>query len=204
MNYLNVLGSGGHSKVIFNLIQHATSFEVKLYDDAHSNNQIINNDLKIFGSINEQITGPSIIAIGNNRVRKNINSICFAADWVKLIHANAIIADDVSIGGGTVVMAGAIIQPGAKIGRHCIINTGACIDHDCIVGDFCHIGPNAALAGGVNVGEGSFIGIGSSIIPFITIGNWSTIGAGSAVIQDIPDNCIAAGVPAVIKKIVNE
>lgn len=204
MNYLNVLGSGGHSKVIINLIQYATSFEVKLYDDAHSNNQIINIDLKIFGPINKQITGPSIIAIGNNRVRKNINSICFAADWVKLIHANAIIADDVSIGGGTVVMAGAIIQPGAKIGRHCIINTGACIDHDCIVGDFCHIGPNAALAGGVNVGEGSFIGIGSSIIPFITIGNWSTIGAGSAVIQDIPDNCIAAGVPAVIKKIVNE
>jgi sugar O-acyltransferase (sialic acid O-acetyltransferase NeuD family) len=204
MNYLNVLGSGGHSKVIINLIQHATSFEVKLYDDAHSNNQIIKNGLKICGPINDQISGPSIIAIGNNRVRRKIHSICFTADWVKLIHDNAIIADEVSIGEGTVIMAGAIIQPGTKIGRHCIINTGACIDHDCVVEDFCHIGPNAALAGGVNVGEGSFVGIGSSVIPYITIGKWSTIGAGSAVIQDIPDNSIAAGVPAVIKKIINE
>jgi sugar O-acyltransferase (sialic acid O-acetyltransferase NeuD family) len=204
MNYLNVLGSGGHSKVIISLIPHAKYYEVKLYDDAHSNNQIIKNGLKICGPINDQISGPSIIAIGNNRVRRKIHSICFTADWVKLIHDNAIIADEVSIGEGTVIMAGAIIQPGTKIGRHCIINTGACIDHDCVVGDFCHIGPNAALAGGVNVGEGSFIGIGSSVIPYITIGKWSTIGAGSAVIQDIPDNCIAAGVPAVIKKIVNE
>jgi acetyltransferase EpsM len=204
MNYLNVLGSGGHSKVIISLIQHTNSYEVKLYDDAHSNNQIFKNGLKICGPINDQISGPSIIAIGNNRVRKKIHSICFTADWVKLIHANSIIANEVSIGEGTVIMAGAIIQPGTKIGRHCIINTGACIDHDCVVGDFCHIGPNAALAGGVNVGEGSFVGIGSSVIPYITIGKWSTIGAGSAVIQDIPDNCIAAGVPAVIKKIVNE
>jgi hypothetical protein len=111
MNYLNVLGSGGHSKVIISLIQHAKSYEVKLYDDAHSNNQIIKNGLKICGHINDQISGPSIIAIGNNRVRKKIHSICFTADWVKFIHANAIIADEVSIGEGTVIMAGSIIQP---------------------------------------------------------------------------------------------
>ena len=204
MNYLNVLGSGGHSKVMISLIKHATSFEMKLYDDAHSNNQIFNNDLKICGPINEQISGPSIIAIGNNRVRKNINSICFAADWVKLIHANAIIADDVSIGDGTVVMAGAIIQPGAKIGRHCIINTGACIDHDCVIDDYVHIAPGVALAGGVKVGEGTLIGVGSSIVPYVTVGKWATIGAGSAVVSDIPDYSTAVGVPAIIKKINNE
>ena len=101
-------------------------------------------------------------------------------------------------------MAGAIVQPGAKIGRHCIINTGACVDHDCIIEDFVHIGPNSALAGGVTVGEGTFVGIGSSVVPYVTIGKWSTIGAGSAVITDIPDNCMAAGVPALIKKILND
>jgi acetyltransferase EpsM len=101
-------------------------------------------------------------------------------------------------------MAGVIIQPGSTIGRHCIINTGACIDHDCFIEDFVHIAPKAALAGGVMIGEGTLIGIGSSIVPNVTIGKWSTIGAGAAVICDIPDNCIAVGVPAYVKKIENE
>ena len=35
-----------------------------------------------------------------------------------------------------------------------------------------------------------------SIIGKVTIGNNCTIGAGSVVTKDIPDNCIAAGVPA--------
>jgi sugar O-acyltransferase (sialic acid O-acetyltransferase NeuD family) len=198
MNYLNVLGFGGYSKVVISLIKHTTSYEVKLYDDAYSNNQLTNIDLKICGPINDQISGPSIIAIGNNYVRKKVDTICISAQWIKLIHSKAFIEDDVSIGNGTVIMAGAIIQPGVKIGCHCIINTGANIDHDCVVGDFCHIGPNAALSGGVKVGEGSFIGIGSSVIPYITIGKWSTIEAGSAVNQNISDNCNVAGVPAVL------
>ena len=177
---------------------------IYIYDDNVERHDDFLKGIKILGPINELLNGIAICAIGSNIVRRNITIKLTMVQWTTLIHPSSYVSSDVEIGEGTVIMAGAIIQPGAKIGRHCIINTGACVDHDCIIEDFVHIGPNSALAGGVTVGEGTFVGIGSSVVPYVKIGKWSTIGAGSAVVNDIPDNCMAAGVPAVIKKMLND
>jgi acetyltransferase-like isoleucine patch superfamily enzyme len=48
----------------------------------------------------------------------------------------------------------------------------------------------------VRIGAGSFIGIHSTILPNVTIGRGCVIGAGSVVTSDVPDYCVAAGVPA--------
>lgn len=48
----------------------------------------------------------------------------------------------------------------------------------------------------VHIGNHTFIGQRSLILPGITIGNNVIIGAGSLVNRDIPDNVVAAGVPA--------
>ena len=203
-NCLSILGFGGHSKVIIDIAQNLGVNIYGLYDDNPNNYSKNYNGIKVLGPINAIVSGTAVVAIGNNQIRKNIVDQSSPINWKTLIHPSSYISSNVEIGDGTVIMAGAIVQPGAKIGRHCIINTGACVDHDCIIEDFVHIGPNSALAGGVTVGEGTFVGIGSSVVPYVTIGKWSTIGAGSAVITDIPDNCMAAGVPALIKKILND
>jgi sugar O-acyltransferase (sialic acid O-acetyltransferase NeuD family) len=203
-NYLSILGFGGHSKVVLDLAKNLGLSISGLYDDNPSTYGKEYNGIKVLGPINSIASGTAVIAIGNNKIRKNIVDQSLPINWKVLIHPSSYVSLDAYIGEGTVIMAGAIIQPGANIGRHCIINTGACVDHDCIIEDFVHIAPNSALAGGVTVGEGTFVGIGSSVVPYVKIGKWSTIGAGSAVINDIPDNCMAAGVPAVIKKMLND
>ena len=54
----------------------------------------------------------------------------------------------------------------------------------------------------IHIKDGAHIGIGSIIIPGVTIGKGAVIGAGAVVTKDIPDYCIAVGVPAkVIKKL---
>jgi len=50
--------------------------------------------------------------------------------------------------------------------------------------------------GPVEIGDGTWIGIGVSILPNVKIGRNCVIGAGSVVTHDIPDFCVAAGVPA--------
>jgi acetyltransferase EpsM len=199
-----LLGIGGHSKVIVEILNLKGYKLQGLYDD----NQVTHNQefcgLKVSGPINFFESGSGVIAIGDNKIRKNINNRLIKVNWETLIHPSAIISKDVEIGEGTVIMAGAIIQPGVKIGKHCIINTGACIDHDCQINDYVHIAPNTSLAGGVYVGEGTLIGIGSSIIPNIKIGQWSKIGAGCIVINDQPDNCTVVGSPAKPIKFHNE
>ncbi|MBQ0159603.1 MAG: acyltransferase [Bacteroidales bacterium] len=50
--------------------------------------------------------------------------------------------------------------------------------------------------------DGAHIGIGSIIMPGVTVGKCAVVGAGAVVTKDIPDYCLAVGVPAkVIKKL---
>lgn len=51
-----------------------------------------------------------------------------------------------------------------------------------------------------HIGDNVIIGAGAKIIGDVAIGNNVSIGANTVVLDDIPDNCIAVGIPAVIKK----
>jgi acetyltransferase-like isoleucine patch superfamily enzyme len=54
----------------------------------------------------------------------------------------------------------------------------------------------------VSVGDGSWLGHGTIVLPGATIGRHVVVGANSVVTGDLPDNCVAAGVPArVIKQL---
>lgn len=52
----------------------------------------------------------------------------------------------------------------------------------------------------IHIQDGAHIGIGAIIMPGVTIGKGAVIGAGSVVTRDIPDYCVAAGVPAKVIK----
>ena len=48
--------------------------------------------------------------------------------------------------------------------------------------------------------DGAHLGIGCIIMPGVTIGKGAVIGAGAVVLKDIPDYCVAAGIPAKVIK----
>ncbi len=50
------------------------------------------------------------------------------------------------------------------------------------------------------LGDNVTIGSGANIIGPVHVGNNVEIGAGAVVIREIPDNCVAVGVPARITK----
>ena len=115
---------------------------------------------------------------------------------ITLVHPESVIAEDVTIGQGSVVLAGAVIDPRSQIGRYTIINNNVVISHGCQIEDGVHICPGANIAGDVQIGQGTWIGIGSNVVDKITIGRGSYIGAGSVVTKDIPDFVLAYGNPA--------
>ncbi len=83
------------------------------------------------------------------------------------------------------------------------------IDESSIVGKNCTVLPRVLLGKknpnvkvpNIIIGDNCYIGTGSTILGPVQIGNNVVIAAGSVVINDIPDNCMVAGNPAVIKKI---
>ena len=198
-----ILGAGGHAKVIAEIITKSGDEVVGFLDD---NEDIQGNEIylgkKVLGTTREEDIEKYkdncfVIGIGSNRVRKIISNKYKDLKWYIAVHPSSVIATDVTIGDGSVVMPGAIINPGTKIGNHVIVNTGVTIDHDNIIGDYVHISPGAHLAGTVKVGEQSWICTSSTIINNISIASNNIIGAGSVVIKDInEEDSTYVGIPA--------
>ena len=104
---------------------------------------------------------------------------------------------------------GAHIQPGCRI--HAFVS-------DITIGRKVEIAPNCAFysydhgmaagkpimdqplvsKGGIEIGDGAWIGHGVTVLQNVHIGRGAVIGAGAVVTNDIPENTIAAGVPAVV------
>ncbi|MCL2089436.1 MAG: acetyltransferase [Oscillospiraceae bacterium] len=143
-----------------------------------------------------------IVAIGDNCLRWEIFNRYLQKDLkpAVIIHPRAAVSPLAQIKAGTVIHCNAVVGPFAAVGHCCIINTSSVVEHDCVINDAVHISPGAALGGGVSVGQKSWVCIGSSVANNLRIGSNSVIAAGAAVINDIPDNVLAAGVPAIIKK----
>jgi acetyltransferase EpsM len=202
-----IVGQGGHSKVLKDIILANKEHELIGYLDDKYEGLTHNKDIYI-GSISsahmmiERVKDLKfIIGIGDNELRENISRklnlpIEF---YATLIHKSAIVSPSALIGHGSVIMAKTVINANTQIGCHSIVNTGAVIEHDNVLSEFVHVSPNATLTGSVKIGKGVHIGAGATIIPNIRIEEWSIIGAGATVINDIPANSTAVGVPAKLK-----
>jgi acetyltransferase-like isoleucine patch superfamily enzyme len=64
--------------------------------------------------------------------------------------------------------------------------------------------PDLEWTAPITIGNDVYIGMNSIILPGVTIGNRCIIGAGSVVSKSIPDNSVAAGVPARVIKSTDE
>lgn len=83
---------------------------------------------------------------------------------------------------------GIVVSGFAKFGDNCRIRTG-------VVVGLARVGDPVAPVIGDNVD----IGAGAKVLGRIRIGNDVLIGANAVVTRDVPDGCLAVGVPAVVK-----
>jgi serine O-acetyltransferase len=83
---------------------------------------------------------------------------------------------------------GIVISGDARFGDHCRIRTGAVVGLN-----------RVDQPGSPTIGNHVDIGAGAKLLGPITIGDNVLIGANAVVLCDVPSNCIAVGVPAVVK-----
>ena len=124
------------------------------------------------------------------------------------IEYGAIIREGVIIGKEAVILMGAIINTGCIIGERTMIDMGVVVGGGVVIKENCHIGANAVLAGMVEpyceqpviIEKNSFIGAGAVVLEGVHIGENTIIGANAVVTEDIPENCVAVGIPAKVIK----
>ena len=97
---------------------------------------------------------------------------------------------EVPVGQGLVIehFGGIVVSGFAQLGAHCRLRQGVTIglartDRPCAP----------------RLGDHVDIGAGAKLLGDIRIGNHVLIGANAVVLQDVPDHCIAVGVPAVVR-----
>lgn len=109
---------------------------------------------------------------------------------------------------------GIIVGENVFVNYNCVMLDGAYIRLE----DNVKIGPNCQLytphhpvdhverrevketAYPITIGEDTWLGGNVTVLPGVNIGKRCIIGAGSVVTRDIPDDCLAAGNPAVVKR----
>jgi acetyltransferase-like isoleucine patch superfamily enzyme len=79
--------------------------------------------------------------------------------------------------------------------------------HSCSIMDFNHgTAPGTPMArqpgrtAEVQIGEDCWLGAGVIVLPGVTIGSGTVVAAGSVVTRSLPENVIAAGVPAEVRR----
>ena len=206
-----IIGSSGHAKVVIDIIEKAHKHEIVGLIDSFKAPGTMSFGYSVLG---DEFILPSLvsncdlagcfIAIGDNWnrsiVSEKISTLAPNLPFISPIHPSAQIARNVTVGFGTVLMAGAIVNSDSKIGNFCILNTKASVDHDNIMEDFSSLAQNATTGGNVHIGAFSAVSLGANIINGQVIGIHAVIGAGAVVTNNIPDFCVAHGVPAKISK----
>ena len=196
MKRLVIIGASGHGKVVADIARKTGYEEICFLDDNENLTECGGYPVVGTSSKWSRFDCDIFVAIGNSKIRERMMEELADKLVPILIHPNAVIGENVSIGLGTVVVAGAIINPGATIGKGCIINTGASVDHDCKIDDFVHVSVGAHIAGTVEVGKGTWVGAGAVISNNLNICGGCMIGAGAVVIKDIKELGTYICVPA--------
>lgn len=115
---------------------------------------------------------------------------------------------DVFYGGDIICFSGGTLQIGSgfcnsniilRCTKEIIIGEDVAISHNVTIMDSdAHeiVGNAHSKSQPINIGNHVWIGTGAKILKGVTVGSGSVIAAGAVVVQDIPENCLAAGVPA--------
>ncbi|MGE6203850.1 acetyltransferase [Guptibacillus hwajinpoensis] len=205
MDNIVIFGSGGHCKVVIDIVEKEAQYKiVGLIDPSQPiGKEVLGyeviGDLQCLLEIDESVLG-GIVAMGDNWKRFEtvirIKEFLPGFQFVNAIHPSAQIGKNVTIGNGTVLMPNSVVNSHTSIGDHCIINTKSSIDNDGCLHNFVTIAPGATLAGSVSIGDHSVISIGATVIHNRNIGRHTVIGAGSTVLHDIDSYVVAYGTPA--------
>jgi sugar O-acyltransferase (sialic acid O-acetyltransferase NeuD family) len=206
-----IVGAKGFSKEVLEVLHQMNQLEnVVFYDDVNADApEFLYKTFKVLTTLKQakvffiDVDSKFTIGIGNPILRKKL---CDAFTSIGGVFTSTI-SPFSKIGNygnfidkGCNIMTGSVITNDVVINKGVLINLNCTIGHDSIIGNFVEMSPGVHVSGNCKIGDFSVLGTNATILPNIVIGKNVIIGAGSVVTKNIPDNCVAVGIPAKLIK----
>ena len=206
-----IIGAKGFAKEILEVLYQLNQIEnVAFYDDVNEDiPEMLYNKFPIIKSISQAenyfktAENKFTIGIGNPVLRKILfdKFTKIGGEFTSTISPKANIGHFGNvIGLGCNIMTGTILTNDIQIQNGVLINLNCTVGHDCIIGSFVEMSPGVHISGNCTIGDFTVLGTNATVLPKIKIGKNVVIGAGSVVTKDLPDNCVAVGIPAKVIK----
>lgn len=195
MSAVLILGSGGHGRTLFDILQESgtkvTAFVEpdEIFDRLTAVTEIFGvpviRQSEIVGKLpNSVILGVGQIEEASRRKDLFIWAKNLGFETPSVISPSASVSPSSSVSEAAQVMGGVMIGPEVRIGLGSIVNTGVQIHHGSEIGRFCHISTGVIINGDVCVGDEVFIGSGSVVRNGVSLSAGSFIPMGSVVTGD--------------------
>jgi sugar O-acyltransferase (sialic acid O-acetyltransferase NeuD family) len=205
-----IIGAKGFAKEVLEVLFQNNIQSVYFFDDVNPElTGMLYDKFPILKSIEEvethfkSISNEFTIGIGNPILRKKLFDTFtnIGGNFKSTISPKATIGSFGNrIEDGANIMTGAVLTNDIIIKKGVIINLNTTIGHDSEIGEFVELSPGVSISGNCKIGSFTTIGTNATILPKISIGTNVIVAAGAVVTKDVPDNCMVAGIPAVIKK----
>ncbi|MCW7471417.1 NeuD/PglB/VioB family sugar acetyltransferase [Leptospira kanakyensis] len=174
MEELVLVGGGGHSKSVIDVIRKEGRYEIIGIVDSQLPIGSFVLDVEVIGDdtslldLSKKFKNFHITVgqIHSNAVRRKIANqlLDLNVELPNIISPKANVSTYSVLGKSITIMHQATIQADARIGDFTIINDHALVEHDVHVGQFCHIATGAIVNGNVLIGDNVFIGSGAVIV----------------------------------------
>ena len=155
--------------------------------------------------------------VGNaTRISRAVEITCRGFEAGELLF----LGHELAVGYGGTTESTAVVSLGNRValGPHNILNANCLIRLDDQVGSGSHLAMwthgyhfghsildgFSAVFQPIHVKQNAWLGFHVTVLPGVTIGENTIVAAGSVVNKDLPDNCLAAGVPAKVKQTLNQ
>ncbi|MDY4561458.1 MAG: 2,3,4,5-tetrahydropyridine-2,6-dicarboxylate N-acetyltransferase [Peptostreptococcus porci] len=188
------------------------SLPVGVKDFGDENSKTLFTDLKTWEEILENNRESIVDFVVENDRRNSAIPLMDLTAVNARIEPGAFIREHAVIKDNAVVMMGAIINIGAVVGEGTMIDMGAVLGGRATTGKNVHVGAGAVLAGVIEpananpviIEDNVLIGANAVVLEGVRVGKNSVVASGAIVTEDVPENCVVAGVPAKIIKRTDE
>lgn len=206
MKHLVIIGAGGMGRAVYHIAAGCEGYEKEFVIKGFIDDDIYQLDdyenyppmLGTVDGYEVQVDDVFTCSIGNvpSKVKCCEKIIAKGGKFITLIHKQARVCDNVTLGEGCIVEPFCLVDCDTTVGKMCLLQSDAVIGHDCTIGNYVRIDTHVTCVAGIKIGDRATIHTSTVLNHKVVVEEDSIVGACSFVVRKVKAGTTVCGNPA--------